>query len=1280
MRQVSDYLTLLAQEHRGKPKFEATVSLVTAPMALLQQFLQELPSEFDLDTAIGVQLDIDGIWIGRSRQIEVPLPDVFFSFDINSLGFDEGIWFGPYTPSEGLVSFDDETYRDLLRAKVIANQWDGTALEMQNAYQQILSPYPSTIFGIIDNYDMSMSIGLAGNYPPRLVFYLVTGNYIPFKPEGVALDVYVTSAQGNPLFGLDVETSFISGLDVGAFGVDPSLVTLLPVVSITNTALLVASATTTATTVGQVAGKIISAAIAQIQATATVLSAGASGQVHIGIAASGNVLPTPFVSASAGSLLPGAGTVTVTNIGLYDKATIAGTASVSVTAGVVGLHLIQASATIAAVGTAIGIISESPNNTQAVLPNQAILASTTPGTAAPSTGPFDTWEVTAANAAIRNGVVAGTASSGVIALYYLNHYVYQVNTTSNSFGTPGWSQWNGSAWTAVANPTAETAAGTFGVYTIQSGIQTQTLALTGITLSSQTFPANTTNAVVGTVSVSTAPAGLFNLTSGSLSHSNTSQFKLSGTTLSTAGSLLSGSYSDTITATLTGASGSPLAVPFTLTAPPVVGPLTFVSATSGSVTFSYNPYPTITGSTLTIQSNTTSINGPYTPFASGVAPTGSYTASGLAASTSYYFEVAIVSGGVTYAYITGGPFSTAGVVAPGAVSNIIEGISTSSSIVVSWTAPTTGGSAVSYIVSWGISAAGPFTQIGTPTTASFTATGLSSATTYYFQIIAVGATNLQGPATVSAGFATQLPTAAVPNVVTPFTFGATNTAIDIQFYPPVNAVSGTAFTVGIQYARVCDNTFTTTVLATSTAYTAGTAAAYQLGGLTSNTAYKFRLNCNGGRYTPWFNGNTTAATGQSGSPDGTTVVDVGSIITDSAGHTWALVDQANIPYAVLINGAADTSSPPASEVIQMCYIGGVIYTQNKNYYWYSKTSLTAAWTYVTDPRIGWPASGGLPAKYFTQAATPQWTAMTYHGGTLLDNAQITYIFWGSDWNGTQTPTSTTLLSAMQSLHSGPYFAGLSEYFVFTKPTIANSIVYTTQAPPSFGTISTPNTTIMNFLTGLFTAGTLTPPIGDNNLYMIALPISAGNTTGMVGSHGSFYYQGNMINFGFSFGFANGNSLINGMSAIDGYTGSLAEQTVQAILNPGGGFVVSTGYSPQGGWYGSGPGSTVSAVVYFEPANFALLPGGFTGAYVNGVWAVGYYSNSARGVIIPVPTATQVPAQVTGVSAAQTGTALTVNWNTSSDATSYNVYTKLSPTGALILAAVVTKNTATVKIG
>lgn len=224
MTDVDSYLALITSYHRGKPKFAAMVKALVEPVVAQQAFLDHLPRDFDLDEAVGVQLDQVGEWVGRTRFVRVPIANAWFSFDHDMRGFDQGVWYQPqYDTPAGITRLDDETYRTLLRAKIAANNWDGT-LPSAKAALEILFPNGETSIIVIDNQDMTITFGVSGVIPSALFIALLSDGYLPLKPEGVRADYRITTVSG-PLFGFDVENEFIAGFDAGAWGAPPSYFT-----------------------------------------------------------------------------------------------------------------------------------------------------------------------------------------------------------------------------------------------------------------------------------------------------------------------------------------------------------------------------------------------------------------------------------------------------------------------------------------------------------------------------------------------------------------------------------------------------------------------------------------------------------------------------------------------------------------------------------------------------------------------------------------------------------------------------------------------------------------------------------------------------------------------------------------------------------------------------------------------------------------------------------------------------------------------------------------------
>lgn len=218
---VDQYTAFIVPEHQGQPNFEATVSLSVKPFVDEQNAETALPALFDLDVAVGDQLDAVGVRVGRTRFVDVPLTGVYFAWDTPTLGWDQGYWQGPLDPDDGVVALDDATYRLLLRAVIIANSWGGTVQEAAPALMELFNgtTTPGTLIFIEDHFDMTMTIGLAGQLPPAVFQALLAEGAINLKPVGVAVNYTETSVDGSPIFGWDVENSFVSGWDVGAWGV-----------------------------------------------------------------------------------------------------------------------------------------------------------------------------------------------------------------------------------------------------------------------------------------------------------------------------------------------------------------------------------------------------------------------------------------------------------------------------------------------------------------------------------------------------------------------------------------------------------------------------------------------------------------------------------------------------------------------------------------------------------------------------------------------------------------------------------------------------------------------------------------------------------------------------------------------------------------------------------------------------------------------------------------------------------------------------------------------------
>lgn len=216
MKTTADYVALITNEHAQRAKFIATLQATIDPLTRGQAVLRGLNTDFDIDTAVGVQLDILGIWIGISRRVAVPLVGVYFTFDDTiQTGWDSGSWQGPFDPDSGLTELPDEDYRILLKAKIAANSWDGS---IPGAYSVWESAFNDESFILIqDNQDMSMIIAIVGQPLSAVSQALLTQGYIPLKPAGVRIAYYAVPVDENPLFAWDVTNTLLNGWGAGSW-------------------------------------------------------------------------------------------------------------------------------------------------------------------------------------------------------------------------------------------------------------------------------------------------------------------------------------------------------------------------------------------------------------------------------------------------------------------------------------------------------------------------------------------------------------------------------------------------------------------------------------------------------------------------------------------------------------------------------------------------------------------------------------------------------------------------------------------------------------------------------------------------------------------------------------------------------------------------------------------------------------------------------------------------------------------------------------------------------
>ncbi len=221
---MSKYTDLITNYHAGKPKFVAHIDLSTRPLIDTSDATASLINAFDIDAAVGNQLDILGQWIGRSRVVGTPIAGIYFSFDTDGIGWDEGVWQGPYDPDEGFTNLSDDVYRMVLKTKIAINHWDGQNGSLPEIIDTAMMGSGARM-QIVDNQDMTISLLFFAqddiNAVSREIIAVIKQGYLTVKAAGVfSGGVIITPSEGNKLFGFDTENDYFAGFDEGAWGVN----------------------------------------------------------------------------------------------------------------------------------------------------------------------------------------------------------------------------------------------------------------------------------------------------------------------------------------------------------------------------------------------------------------------------------------------------------------------------------------------------------------------------------------------------------------------------------------------------------------------------------------------------------------------------------------------------------------------------------------------------------------------------------------------------------------------------------------------------------------------------------------------------------------------------------------------------------------------------------------------------------------------------------------------------------------------------------------------------
>ena len=216
---LQTYLDLVTNEHRDKPKFMATVAAEIQPFVDIMATLFSMIAIFNVD-AVGDQLDKFAQWVGVTRNLSVPLQNVYFTWG-DGPGWGEGTWLGPNDSPAGLTVLPDDAFQMLVKLVIAENNWDGTVPGAYAIWRSVMGPE----FGILiqDNQDMTMLVVFTNQFVSVVTKSLIVGGHFNLRPAGVRITgFFQPSVPNTPVFGWGVENDTISGWGTGCW-IEPLL-------------------------------------------------------------------------------------------------------------------------------------------------------------------------------------------------------------------------------------------------------------------------------------------------------------------------------------------------------------------------------------------------------------------------------------------------------------------------------------------------------------------------------------------------------------------------------------------------------------------------------------------------------------------------------------------------------------------------------------------------------------------------------------------------------------------------------------------------------------------------------------------------------------------------------------------------------------------------------------------------------------------------------------------------------------------------------------------------
>lgn len=190
-------------QYRDKPKAVAWYEIARKLGGSIEAAAQAVRKSYDIDTAVGEQLNVIGRIVVAPRSFvgSIPMnPALFDLTDGDEFG-DDGAMFSALTiDQDGQLS--DDLYRLVIKAKIIKNNGDATIENILDGMNFLLPR--ADVLRVTDGEDMSFSIELYGQITNLERYALLNAGLVP-KPQAVRFNGFLEGFEMVEFGDMDAE-------------------------------------------------------------------------------------------------------------------------------------------------------------------------------------------------------------------------------------------------------------------------------------------------------------------------------------------------------------------------------------------------------------------------------------------------------------------------------------------------------------------------------------------------------------------------------------------------------------------------------------------------------------------------------------------------------------------------------------------------------------------------------------------------------------------------------------------------------------------------------------------------------------------------------------------------------------------------------------------------------------------------------------------------------------------------------------------------------------------